>query len=558
MNFLKHPTEFIGKLLHGLFQWLRHSHHAGWLTLVLAIGAAVYLISSGYQEAQLGEAARNNALAVQGELKVSEHSLHFVSKVLVYMENFALIGAIVLGIFLVRSWNHADRLIFPSWVAAVYLAVWAVLGHLYQRWQLESVTSTGEIFSSSAFFIQLGLLGFLILSIPVMVTYYAEAKILERYVMRSFLQPLLFCFIAFCVLWIVMDLLDNMQDFRENDIPLQEVVWFYLKLVPFIYVTVAPITLLLSTLYVLGRMSRTNELISILGAGKSMFQTLRPIYIIGLYASFLCMAANYYWAPVSAGNKEKLTDVKERLGQGLLMRGLVYKNQEDRRTWFIGSVPRDLKHKEMERIEIRQENSDGDLEKAWFSEEALWSAEKKEWVFFEGVEVDYKNGEIEKIANYTQTLGRDKVLVMKGWSETPWMLLSGSIIPDYLGVPEIISYLRANQSYDQSKLAPYWTHLYYRFALPWHCMVVVMFAAPLAVVFSRRGLVGGMARAVMFFFVLLFLDNMFLNLGKGQHIPPSLSVWIPHILLGSLGVYLFIMRSKNKEVPSLKSLFKKS
>ena len=78
--------------------------------------------------------------------------------------------------------------------------------------------------------------------------YYARAQIMERYVMRSFLQPLMFCLVAFFTLWIVMDLLDNMQDFQENKIGNWQIALYYLKMMPFIYVTVAPITLLLFTL----------------------------------------------------------------------------------------------------------------------------------------------------------------------------------------------------------------------------------------------------------------------------------------------------------------------
>ena len=59
-----------------------------------------------------------------------------------------------------------------------------------------------------------------------------------------------------------MDLLDNMQDFQESQVGGGQILLFYLKMMPFIYVTVAPITLLLATVYLLGRMSRSNEMIS--------------------------------------------------------------------------------------------------------------------------------------------------------------------------------------------------------------------------------------------------------------------------------------------------------
>jgi lipopolysaccharide export system permease protein len=48
----------------------------------------------------------------------------------------------------------------------------------------------------------------------------------------------------------------------------------------------------------------------------------------------------------------------------------------------------------------------------------------------------------------------------------------------------------------------------------------------------------------------MFLDNLFLNLGKSHRIPSPIAVWMPHVLLGLLGMYLFHLRSQNRELPS--------
>ena len=50
----------------------------------------------------------------------------------------------------------------------------------------------------------------------------------------------------------------------------------------------------------------------------------------------------------------------------------------------------------------------------------------------------------------------------------------------------------------------------------------------------------------------MFMNNLFLNLGKGGHLPTWLTVWIPHVLFGSLGLILFHYRSQNRDLPSFK------
>jgi lipopolysaccharide export LptBFGC system permease protein LptF len=382
-----------------------------------------------------------------------------------------------------------------------------------------------------------------------MLLYYLRSRIMERYALRNLLQPLLFCFIAFVTLWIVMDLKDHLDNFRDNNIGRTEILMFYIKLLPTIYVTVAPVTLLLATLYSLGKMSRANEIISMLGAGRSLGQVLRPFFIVGGYVSFLGMVANYYWAPMAEGNKKKLLeDVREHMKQDVLVMGLVYRNNEDHRSWYVGVVPSDLRSDRMRHIEVRQEDDKGHLVKAWFSRSVAWWPENRVWTFNNGGEVTYENGIIVGMKSFLTEGGANR-LDQTDWKETPWMLMSNSLSPEFLGVPQLITYLTANRSYGPLKLAPYFTHLFYRFALPMQAFVVVLVAAPLGVVFSRRGMLGGVAGSIFIFFTLLFIDHLFLNLGKGRHMPAILSVWMPHLILGSVGLYLYQLRAQNRELP---------
>jgi hypothetical protein len=55
---------------------------------------------------------------------------------------------------------------------------------------------------------------------------------------------------------------------------------------------------------------------------------------------------------------------------------------------------------------------------------------------------------------------------------------------------------------------------------------------------------------------MIFLKSLFVALGKGARIPPMMAAWSPDILFGIIGVYLLWLRSNNRELPSLKMLFK--
>ena len=538
----------VSKLLNVLWRFTRTTPH---ITSVAMLFAALGLLVARHYDYHLPympeEPAGTDPLPKGWE--PPPDMVYIGRYLLAYVRLFVLLGGIVFHIAIVRAYPDSNKMLKPTWLASIYLALWALADSLFTHWEGSRIESIGEQFSMTAYVIQIALTVGMILSPPLVLTYFTRCKIMEKYVLKNFLQPLVFCFFAFCSLWIVMDLLDNLSNFRENNIPMSTILAFYAKLIPFIYVEVAPITVLLSTLYSLGRMSRSNEIISMLGAGKSMGQVLRPVFIAGAYASFIGMAANYHWAPLAEGNKKSLLeDVKEKMNKNIMTLGLVYRNQEQHRTWFVGMVPYDLHNDKMRRIEIRQDDEKGHLQKAWYAKSIFWWPDRKVWTLYQGVEATFKDGDIESVKEFDE--GRSE---HEGWSETPWVLISGSLTAEFLGVPELLSYIMANESYGKVKLAPFRSHFNYRFARPWHCMLLVLVAAPLGVVFSRRGMLGGVASSVFIFFILIFIDSFFLNLGKGSHMPPWLAVWMPHLILGFIGGVLFYFRSQGRDFPKLTS-----
>jgi lipopolysaccharide export LptBFGC system permease protein LptF len=135
------------------------------------------------------------------------------------------------------------------------------------------------------------------------------------------------------------------------------------------------------------------------------------------------------------------------------------------------------------------------------------------------------------------------------WPETPWSIISSSLVPDYMSVQELVSYLRAHAALAPEKLAAFRVHFHHRFAYSWLCFVAAFVAAPLGISFSRRGVLGGVAGAIAFLGALLFLNQFFISMGKGLRFPPWLCVWMPHLILMAAGAYLFYFRARNRDIP---------
>lgn len=533
----------------GFWRWLRTFPHLG--SLALVIGVVVMLVCQmlGYHEAHMPWMPTSGVdlLDVKDWPEPSRRLLAFYY-LMPYLKLWALVGGIVYHIVLIRAIPQVERLLWPTWIACGFLALWAVSNDLHGQLEYARLTLMGEPPSLISYVAKLGMIVLVCLTPAIGLSYYIGCSLLDRYTIRSFLQPLIFCFVGICLLWIMWDMLDSLRDFQEARVPVARIIAFYLSLVPYIFVETIWAVLLLATLFTLTRMSRANEIISMLGAGRSLGQVVRPVLFVAALVSALSMAANYYWAPRSEGNRRGIMRALSESAEGSIMsESLMYRDEPNRRTWFIGSFPFSLREDALKGVEVFTEDENGRLVHSLRAPTVRWWPDGR-WSFYHGLEVNYQDGNPVEVIRHgaNDTPYRRDIA---DWPETPWSIISSSLTPDFMSVQELVSYLKAHGALSATKLAAFRTHLAHRFAFPWLCLVAAVAAAPLGISFSRRGVLGGIAGAIFFLGALLFFNQFFLSLGKGLRLEPWITVWMPHLILASAGAFLFYFRSRNRDLP---------
>ncbi|MBU3665593.1 MAG: YjgP/YjgQ family permease [Chthoniobacterales bacterium] len=372
-------------------------------------------------------------------------------------------------------------------------------------------------------------------------------QILDRYILKRVLQPFLYCVGGFVAIWVVFDLSENAPAFLENKAPLSKLLEFYVLRVPEIILMSLPVGLLLAILYTFTQMSRRNEIISILGAGRSVVRLLMPLFLLGLLTTGLATALNYSAAPhAGAVKKEIIEEVSG--GEDLdrkAIRGHLFRNREDRRFWHVARLNPSVER--FSAVMIIQEDQAGHPRRNYYADKASYDHATKTWRLDKGKVVDFTpQGDVKEQRRF-------EILRLRNFSETPWRISSSVLEANFLSVPELREYLANNAHFTEGRLAAYRTQLAYRWALPWGCFLAVLIAAPLGIVYSRRGLLGGITMAIGLFFLLVLSSSVFLALGKGNRIDPVAAAWIPLVIFGAVGAVMLWMRSTNREVPNILS-----
>ena len=372
-------------------------------------------------------------------------------------------------------------------------------------------------------------------------------KLLDRYVLRNFLEPFLMCFFGFIAIWLLFDLTSNLSEFTSAHASVKTIALFYLTQVPQIILLSLPVGLLLAMLYSLSAMSRRNEIISMLTAGRSVPRLLLPLIIVGVIASGALLALNYELAPhAEAIKKSALEQISRGRRQGEVenVNGYLFRDRMNNRTWYIRRLrPGSM---ELDGVHITQQDGEGHITKKWIARGAIYDPKSETWSLNKGVILDFNDaGGVTKIDNFETDY---RVIPRGQWTETPWRIGSSHQDAQSLTVPELRSYLRFNADFPDVQLAPFRTYEQHRLAVPFQCLVVVFIAGPLAIVFSRRGVVGGVATAMFLYSGLLLSTYFLLALGKGHRVSPLVAGWFPNALFFLVGLILLYFRGSNREL----------
>jgi lipopolysaccharide export system permease protein len=371
---------------------------------------------------------------------------------------------------------------------------------------------------------------------------------LDRYVVTYFLQAYFYCIAGFVSIWFIFDVSDNISTFLDQRISRVLILKYYLTQVPQILVMMLPVALLLALLFCLGRMSRSNEIVSMLTAGVSLPRILAPLLAIGLLTTATSTALNYSLAPHGEYARKRLLDDPASRRQQLGLTAQIFRNRTDNRTWFIQQFfPGDTKFKT---LHVVQQDANDRIVTAYIATAAYYHPENHTWQLEEVKTVHYdETGNITGAEYHVGT-----PLIITDWSETPFRLSSANVRAEQLSVPELRDYLQFNSDFPTTLLAPFATHLQYRIALPWTCAVVALIAGSLGVGYSRRGILSSVAAAILLVFALNFVMHLFLALGEGARVPTWVAAWTPNIIFAVIGLILLYYRATNREPPRLRLL----
>lgn len=355
---------------------------------------------------------------------------------------------------------------------------------------------------------------------------------------KELVGPFVLGLLIFTFILLMDQILKLMDLIINKGIGVLEVGTLLLYLLPSLLVITLPMSILLAILIALGKLSADSELIAMKASGISLHQMAPPFACLCVAGFLLTNAMTLHLSP--AGNsafRNHLIDLARKYTEASLEEGVfndafeglvIYINEFNRQEKRInGILVSDKRDPELpvlvvaEDAVIISEPSDNRIV-CKLAKGSLHRFERKSmsyhYALFDTYEMDIRPGnaaqdrEIKyKEMNFGQLfkLARDRKELQK-------------------------SAVRINVEIQR------------RFAFPFGCLVFGLLGVPLGISWRRGGRSYGFVLSIIIVFCYYLFLNIGENMAKSGYLPVIVGIWMPNIILGALGIYLYRQVAREK------------
>ncbi|MCB5234971.1 MAG: LPS export ABC transporter permease LptG [Candidatus Cloacimonetes bacterium] len=358
---------------------------------------------------------------------------------------------------------------------------------------------------------------------------------LDRYILREFIRTYLIIFFSFAVVFIVIDVVDNLPRLLRAGATVDLATTYYLLRLPYLAVLTSPVTVLLTGLFMMNGLSKHNESVAIRAAGVSIKRAMLPLFVLGLFISIIVAAFGEYVLPAAESYRSYVYNVKikgEQPDDQLLKSRIHYRGDEDDFYYFgfFDGYKNNLRIIDLARIDF--ENNE--ISQHISANSASWEDDK--WVLKDCEVREFSSKEQRNFVHYPQTdieflnvEPNDFVRITKKTLALNFMELK-----EYIGRLQKLGEDASREIVD----------LHMKISFPLTNLIVIFFFIPIATSNVRskgRGWVFMLGLVVCFAY--LFIVKFSQSFGYNGVIPPIWAAWAPNILFTIIGV-VFLQKSE--------------
>ena len=357
-------------------------------------------------------------------------------------------------------------------------------------------------------------------------------KKLDKYLLSQFLAILFLSIMGFVSIFLIVDLIENLDRFMDNNVPKEIVFKYYIYTLPYFLSIGLPMSILISTVISLGSMIKRNEWTAMKASGISIYRVAIPLIFSGFVLSGVSFLLDNKL--VSYGNQKRFDidrDYVKRKSRHKIkntLKNLVFqKNLKTHISLFKYSVQKE-KGNNLTIVDLGTEliTKRIDAKKiSWVNNIQKWSINDYSIRYFN------KQGEEKEVF-----IGKKDTLIDLGFF--PQDIQQQARKPDELDfyrLTEMIKKLKKNGV----ETVKWEVTRYLKISFAFTNLIVVLCGIPLVVIREKGELSFGTGASIFIIFGYYAFIKFGQSLGFKGVLSPLLAAWMGNIIFILIGLLLF-------------------
>ena len=365
-------------------------------------------------------------------------------------------------------------------------------------------------------------------------------KIINRYIFREIATTFIMIFFVMTFVLLMGKMLQIMDLIVNKGIGVLSVIHMIMLVMPSLMIFTIPISLLISILIAMGRLSADNEITALKSSGVSLFQMFFPVALASLLAFIITIGMGYYLAPTSN------YAIKRLLFEQVTQNATIALKEKSFNIHFLGllvyadKIPSDGEY--MEGVFVSDSRVKGE-ENIIIAKKAFVVADPK----LMRVKLRLENGSIHTVSpdlkNYRKVDFKIYDINLDLWATLLAKFTDRYKEIEEMTMPELLVKMK-KPGISASIAREMVMEIHTRFATPFVCILFGLLALPLGIKGHRAVKSKGFAVGLIIVAAYYLIRISAAALVENGHLSPAIGAWMPNIIFSLLGIYIFYMSSK--------------
>ncbi len=356
-------------------------------------------------------------------------------------------------------------------------------------------------------------------------------SILDKYIIKKFLSTYFFMLGIIMLLSMVFDISANLSEFIQNKAPISSIfIDYYLNFLVYYGNTFSSIIVFISVIWFTAKMAQDSEIIPMLFSGRPFIRILKPYAISATILLVLSIFINHFLLPIS--NKIRLDFEEKYYRSRILVENYHAEFNKEKYVYFSSY------------------NSDENIVYNFNMEQ--WTKDNKPSYFIRATTAKNILGtnKWELMDFYERKIGETNDILRSGHRKDTVFTFKIEDLAirdnrsETMTNKQLSDFINREIAKGSANVPMHKIVLYQRTSLPFAVYVLTIIGVAVSSTKKRGGIGLNIAIGLGFAFIYIFAMKITTVAAMKVGFPVLLAVWIPNILFGLVGVYLYRISPK--------------